>query len=132
MRAHNTLPVCDVYIAGFPFQGLSRMGKRLGMNDPRTHVFFHVLDTVREIQPRVVILENVSSFLDKGMEDTWHIIREELGRLAAEKDYIFDWATLDAKDHGLPMSRPRLFMLLHKSSTAMAVFSGQSCCPGHR
>ena len=113
-RAHNTLPACDVYIAGFPCQGLSRMGRRLGMDDPRTHVFFDVLDTVREIEQRVVILENVSSLLEKDMEDTWYIIRHELEGLAAEKGYIFAWATMNARDHGLPMSRPRIFMLLFK------------------
>ena len=104
------------------------MGKRLGMDDPRTHVFFDVLDTVREIEPRVVILENVSSLLDKGMEDTWHIIREELQRLA-DKDYIFDWATLDAKDHGLPMSRPRLFMLLYKKQHSDGSFRWPELLP---
>ncbi len=88
--------------------------QRRGFADSRTCVFHHVIDTVRAKEPRVAILENVRSLLEKNMEDTWQIIREELERLAAEKDYTFEWAKLDAKDHGLPTSRSRIFMLLYK------------------
>ena len=35
-------------------------------------------------------------------------------RLPAEKDCTLNWATLEARDHGLPMSPPRIFMLLYK------------------
>ena len=35
-RAHDKLPPCDVYFAGFPCQGISRMGQRRGFEDSRT------------------------------------------------------------------------------------------------
>ena len=50
------------------------MGQRRGFEDSRTCVFHHVVDTVRVKEPRVAILENVDSLLDKNMEETWQIV----------------------------------------------------------
>ena len=116
MRMHETLPSCDVYFAGFPCQGISKEGLQEGFDDPRTRVFHDCVETIRATVPRVAILENVAALLDKGKnEETWRVVENSLQEVARDLGYTFLYATMDAKDHGLPMHRNRVWMLLLKS-----------------
>ena len=113
-RAHDTLPFCDVYVGGFPCQGQSRLGKGKGLADPRTRVFWDLLATIRAVVPRLAILENVASLLDRDHEEDWQTIRSALEKVAEEVGYVFIFGCMDAQHHGLPMRRNRLWMLLFK------------------
>src|SRR4029077_3495614 len=49
----------DWLTAGYPCQPFSHAGRRQGENDER-HLWPHVLEAVRRIRPRHVLLENVA------------------------------------------------------------------------
>lgn len=98
---------CDIVTAGFVCQPFSLSGKRGGFQDDRGDLFFEVTRILKEINPSIVLLENVQGLLssDKG-RDFGAIIHE-----MDECGYIFEWAVLNAKSFSLPTNRRRLIML---------------------
>ena len=109
------VPRHDLLLAGFPCQPFSNAGKRLGFEDMRGTLFFHIMDIldglaaggeVLENAPRVVLLENVRGLKGHDGGRTLSRITEELGRF-----YEVTTQLLDARDFGLPQSRQRLFII---------------------
>ena len=49
----------DILMGGSPCQGLSQSGKKLGLNDPRSRLFFEFLRLLKSARPRYFLLENV-------------------------------------------------------------------------
>ncbi len=60
--AHN-LPACDIVCGGFPCQGLSVAGKRKGLADDRSGLFWEMLRVIYETRPKIVVWENVPGLL---------------------------------------------------------------------
>lgn len=54
----NLAPV-DILVGGFPCQGFSRSGKRLGFCDPRSALWSEQLRIISELKPSAVVVENV-------------------------------------------------------------------------
>ena len=44
-RRHATAPRVDLYVFGPPCQGFSKGGAQAGVNDPRSHVLLHCLES---------------------------------------------------------------------------------------
>src|ERR1700722_8913815 len=55
----DKLPDFDVFLGGFPCQPYSMIGKRLGLNDERGKVFFHIVKILNAKRPAAFVLENV-------------------------------------------------------------------------
>jgi hypothetical protein len=53
------LPKIDLLIGGSPCQGFSSAGKRQGLDDPRSALFWEFVGALRHFQPRHFLLENV-------------------------------------------------------------------------
>lgn len=51
----------DILIAGSPCQGLSIAGKRLGLQDARSVLFYKIPEAIQMIRPKHFIIENVNS-----------------------------------------------------------------------
>lgn len=100
----NLSPV-DVLIGGFPCQNLSIAGKREGLRGERSGLWWEMLRVIRELQPRVVLWENVSGLLSS---DGGRDIRRVCSSLA-ELDYFGCVRTLDARYFGVAQRRRRLF-----------------------
>ena len=49
----------DLLMGGSPCQGVSSSGKKLGLDDPRTCLFFEFLRLLKSARPRYFLLENV-------------------------------------------------------------------------
>lgn len=49
----------DLIIGGSPCQGFSFAGKQLAFDDPRSKLFFTMMDIIKHYQPRFKMLENV-------------------------------------------------------------------------
>ena len=60
--AHN-LPEFDVMCGGFPCQGVSVAGKRKGLADARSGLFWEMARIIYELRPKIVVWENVPGLL---------------------------------------------------------------------
>tara|TARA_R100000664_G_C2750524_1_gene137850 strand:+ start:615 stop:1517 length:903 start_codon:yes stop_codon:yes gene_type:complete len=102
--AHNLEPV-DVLCGGFPCQGISNAGKKEGLEDERSGLWWEMLRVISELQPRVVVLENVAALFIRG-------IPEVLGSLA-ENGYDAEWTIVSAAECGAPHRRDRVFIVAY-------------------
>jgi DNA (cytosine-5)-methyltransferase 1 len=94
---------CDVLIAGPPCQGFSTLGKRQA-DDRRNDLSLEVVRWSRFLRPRIVVIENVTAFLDSHQ---WRQVARRLGRL----DYTVTSFVLDAHDYGCAQHRRRSFTI---------------------
>ena len=97
------LPGCDVLAAGFPCQDLSVAGRGAGLGGARSGLFFEVVRLVRDLQPDLLVLENVSGLLVRGLDVV-------LGELA-DGGLDAAWSSLRAADVGAPHLRERIFIV---------------------
>jgi DNA (cytosine-5)-methyltransferase 1 len=102
--AANLCPV-DVICGGFPCQGISDAGLRLGLDDPRSGLWREFARVVRELRPRYVFVENVAALRVRGLGRV-------LGDLA-EIGYDAEWDCVRAADVGALHLRNRLFILAY-------------------
>lgn len=95
----------DVICGGFPCQDISSVGKRRGIAGEKSSLWKEMLRVVRTLRPKVVVVENVSALLIRGMDTV-------LGDLA-ECGYDAGWEVLSAKDVGAPHLRKRVFIIAY-------------------
>ena len=107
-RDPSTVPVVDIYTAGFPCQTFSTAGKRDGFSDDRGIVFFAVLNYIMLNRPKVVILENVKGLLTHDAGNSFEIIVKSLKDIGIYNVY---WDILSPHEHGWPQYRPRVFIV---------------------
>lgn len=93
----------DVIAGGFPCQDISYAGKGAGLAGERSGLFYEVARIVREMEPRVVVLENVAALLTRGLGDV-------LGTLAS-LGYDAEWHCIPAAAVGAPHIRDRMFIV---------------------
>ncbi len=98
----------DVIAAGLPCPPFSKAGKQLGHQDER-NLFPAALRIIDEVQPRVVVIENVRGILDAVFSDYRRYIQDQLPQ------YWTSWRLLNACDFGVPQLRPRVnFIAIRK------------------
>lgn len=100
----EAVPVVDVLTAGFPCQPVSVAGRKLGKDDDRW-IWPNIIDCVRVLRPRWIVLENVPGILRIGMGDI-------LGSLAS-LGYDARWKCIPASDVGAPHNRNRWFAVAY-------------------
>lgn len=96
-----TVQPIDLLAGGFPCQDLSYAGKGAGLAGERSGLFFEMARIVRELRPRIVVLENVPAINTRGVDTV-------LGTLAA-LGYAARWGGLRASEVGAPHRRERWF-----------------------
>lgn len=96
----------DLLIGGPPCQGFSIIGQR-ELWDPRNGLFKRFLAVARELQPKALVIENVSGLatLSKGT------VLREIGAACREAGYEVDCAELLAAQYGVPQMRWRMFFI---------------------
>lgn len=114
--SHNLEPV-DVICGGFPCQDISYAGLGAGLDGERSGLFFEAIRLVRELRPRIVVLENVAALLTRGLDRV-------LGTLA-EIGFDAEWESLPASSFGLYHERDRQFVVAYSAGSISGVF-GQS------
>lgn len=100
----------DIYVAGFPCQPFSLGGKQQGFQDQkgRGKIFFHVKDYISKNRPKLFMLENVRGIMGVGNGQYFRAIMKHLDMLGC---YNIQHTVLNTKDHGVPHSRPRLYIV---------------------
>jgi len=113
---HN-LEYVDVICGGFPCQDISYAGRGAGLDGERSGLFFEAMRVVRELQPRVVVLENVAALLTRGLDRV-------LGTLA-EIGYDAEWHCVPAAYVGAPHIRDRVFVLAYSKHNGLVASERQ-------
>jgi len=97
----------DVICGGFPCQDISDAGLKAGLDGNRSGLFFDAVRVVRQLRPRVVVLENVAAIINRGHDRV-------LGSMA-ELGFDGEWEVLPACAFGAPHSRERVFYVFYSN-----------------
>ena len=104
----GTLPDLDLICGGFPCQSFSIAGKRRGFaDDARGTLFFEIARLAAAKRPAFLLLENVPGLLSHDKGRTFAAILSTLDDLG----YDVAWQVLNSKDHGVPQSRKRVYIV---------------------
>jgi DNA (cytosine-5)-methyltransferase 1 len=112
----------DIYMTSPPCQAFSLEGKRLGKDDKRGILFFNSLEFIQVNKPRYFIFENVKGLLS---DDNGKTFSEWVNMLGGKSvnglpilfpyddsvPYHLYWKVLNAKEHGVPQNRERVFLV---------------------
>jgi len=122
VRDNTAAPKVDLYVAGFPCQPFSMAGKQEGFADKmgRGTIFFRVRDYIATQEPKVFVLENVSGLVKINGGQYFKAILESLEALGM---YNVQHQILDTKQHGVPQSRRRVYIVGIKKSCDNGTFS---------
>ena len=94
---------CDVLVGGPPCQGFSTLGKRRP-DDPRNRLALEFVRWATELQPRLVVVENVEPF---PRTQVWR----EMAAGLEDLGYVVTTYCLTATDFGVPQRRRRSFTI---------------------
>lgn len=97
----------DAICAGFPCQSFSIAGKRLGFDETRGTVFFEIARAIKQIEPQIVLLENVLGLLSHDSGRTFRTILNTLDELG----YDVEWRVFNSKYFGVAHNRRRVFIV---------------------
>ena len=98
----------DILSGGFPCQAFSYAGKKMGFEDTRGTLFFEFARAVKEVNPKVIIAENVRGLLKHENGKTLETIKgiiDELGYTLIEPK------VLKAVFYKVPQKRERLILI---------------------
>jgi DNA (cytosine-5)-methyltransferase 1 len=112
----------DIYMTSPPCQAFSLAGKRLGKEDKRGILFFNSHEFIQVNKPRFFIFENVKGLLS---DDGGKTFQEWVNMLGGKSvngvpvlfpyedsvPYHLYWQVLNAKHHGVPQNRERVFLV---------------------
>lgn len=112
----------DIYMTSPPCQAFSIAGKRLGKDDKRGILFFNSHEFIQVNKPRYFIFENVKGLLS---DDGGKTFQEWVNMLGGKSvngvpilfpydnsvPYHLYWQVLNAKNHGVPQNRERVFII---------------------
>jgi len=96
----------DVLDGSPPCQGFSTAGKRQ-LDDPRNHLFIEYCHLLRDLAPKVFIMENVPGLIRGKMR----LIFREIMLALKDCGYQVKCRLLDAKWFGVPQERKRLIWI---------------------
>jgi DNA (cytosine-5)-methyltransferase 1 len=124
-----------------PCQGMSSAQSARGMHtdadvgsrDPRNLLVSVIADAARELQPRIIVIENVYAFLTRRVRhprtgDPVSAAALIITELASE--YLVFPLIADLADFGVPQSRKRAFLtFIRRTESSLALLERRSCAP---
>jgi modification methylase hgaIA len=112
----------DFMLASPPCQGMSVAGKNRCQetmeSDKRNYLITYVVKAIKLMAPEYVLIENVPALLklkliyDSEYRTVLEILEYEFG-----SEYIIDSAVIDSSDYGVPQTRLRAIIKMHKPNT---------------
>ncbi len=102
--------VANVLLAGFPCQPFSNAGARRGVSDPRGTLFWETLKFVDELNPEIVVFENVRGLLSMKNPDGNHLI-DAIELEVQRRGYEVGHRLINTSDYGVPQNRYRVIIV---------------------
>jgi DNA (cytosine-5)-methyltransferase 1 len=114
------IPAHDILTGGFPCQPFSIAGRREGFNDPRSNVFYKILEILDHHKPACVVLENVKNLTTHDNKNTFKTVLTEL----EARGYHVKFKVLNTSQiTGVPQHRERIYIVGLRSQTAFDAFT---------
>lgn len=112
----------DILAGGPPCQGFSMANRQRIIDDPRNILYKYYVESVRNLQPKIFIMENV-----KGMLQVAPQVVEDFND-KTDVGYNIHYHIFNARDFGVPQNRERLIYIgvrkdLTKNITAKQIIS---------
>lgn len=106
---------CKFLLVTPPCQGMSSLGKKEYSTDKRNYLVFYALDIIENNDFDFILIENVPKFLKLYFpyNNCLHLLVDICKDKFSSK-YNVDSFILNAKDYGVPQSRPRGFIRIWK------------------
>ena len=109
----------EFLLATPPCQGISSLGKNKYQKhfeiDRRNFLILEIFEIIDKFDFNYILIENVSKFLDMYFPyDEEYLKLEEILKLKYGHKYVIDAKVLNAKDYGVPQSRPRAIIKMYK------------------
>jgi DNA (cytosine-5)-methyltransferase 1 len=111
----------DVLSAGFPCQPFSIAGRKEGFQDARGNVFWDVIRLAKDLDPKIIFLENVRNLKTHDNKRTFQTIERALQGLEHKPDddkirlpkgrYRVYARVLNATSFGVPQNRERIYII---------------------
>lgn len=106
---------CKFLLATPPCQGMSSLGKKEYSTDKRNYLIFYVFDIIDDNNFDYILIENVPKFLKLYFPFNGEVLKlVDICERKYSGKYNIDSFILNAKDYGVPQSRPRGFIRLWK------------------
>lgn len=93
----------DVICGGFPCQDISSAGRKAGIGGEKSGLWAEYFRIIRELRPRIVVVENVSAILSRGLG----VVLADLAGIGFDAG----WKTFCSSEFGLPFMRRRVFVV---------------------
>lgn len=106
----------DIIIGGPPCQGFSMAGARIRhgfIDDPRNYLFKHYFNVVKEVKPKVFIMENVKGIATMQGGKIFEEIQKTFqdSKALGGKPYHMFHRVINAADFGVPQRRERMIII---------------------
>lgn len=98
----------DVLAGGFPCQAFSYAGKQMGFEDTRGTLFFEFARAVQEVQPKILLAENVRGLLNHDNGQTLQTIVNAIDEIGYS---LITPKVLKAIFYQVPQKRERLILV---------------------
>jgi DNA-cytosine methyltransferase len=101
----------DIIVAGFPCTGMSTAGKREGLADAGSSLFFEITRIIDEVQPKALFFENSNNIINLGYNGIQKVLKELTSR-----GYEVRYIVMGAHSLGAPHHRRRWYCLALKQN----------------
>ncbi|MBI9093671.1 MAG: DNA (cytosine-5-)-methyltransferase [Sphaerochaeta sp.] len=97
----------DILNMSPPCQGFSTQNTKRDLNHPLNRLIYHAIRFIREMQPKVFIIENVPGMVQGIMQENW----KKKAKVLISLGYRVRWKILDASHYDVPQARERVFVI---------------------
>lgn len=115
----KTIPKHDILTAGFSCQPFSIAGKQKGFDDPRSNIFWKIIQIIKHHKPACIVLENVKNLVSHKNGNTLKTI---ITNLEKEKYHVKFKILNTSSITDIPQHRERIYLVCLKNKTIFDKF----------